>query len=274
MTQREENLDVARTSQHPETGCKKGIAGGLAEPPLLSSLGAYTAQPDHQQKHRRRYRPGGTQYITVAQATNIIDAVEYAKFIGLPLVAHLTIHWAYTDLGDDPDGKLFARLREGLNKWLQRHGTMFAGAWCVSACRVVKPRWCTVICCSTCRSSSAPKGSFKSRRRSIASFSGTARLLGRTSDRPSDPRNPDGKYLIKGGGPKVWKQFHLRKEHRRLQGVIHGKRCGTTHNIGPAARRQAAARGRRHNAKGQTSPSAEAQAGLPLLSGLSWEVDC
>jgi hypothetical protein len=50
------------------------------------------------------------------------------------------------------------------------------------------------------------------------------------------PPYPDGKYLIKGGGPKVWKGFHLRKEHRRLQGLIHGKRCGTTENIGKTAR--------------------------------------
>ena len=48
--------------------------------------------------------------------------------------------------------------------------------------------------------------------------------------------NPDGKYLIKGGGPKVWKRFGLRKQHRRVQGLIFGKRCGTTENIGPAAR--------------------------------------
>jgi hypothetical protein len=48
--------------------------------------------------------------------------------------------------------------------------------------------------------------------------------------------NPDGKYLIKGGGPKVWKRFGLRKDHRRFQGIIHGKRCGTTENIGSAAR--------------------------------------
>jgi hypothetical protein len=47
---------------------------------------------------------------------------------------------------------------------------------------------------------------------------------------------PDGKYLIQGGGQKVWKKFHLRKEHRRLQGLIHGKRCGTTENIGKASR--------------------------------------
>jgi hypothetical protein len=50
--------------------------------------------------------------------------------------------------------------------------------------------------------------------------------------------NPDGKYLIKGGGPKVWKRFGLRKEHRRFQGIIHGKRCGTTENIGSTARRR------------------------------------
>jgi hypothetical protein len=50
--------------------------------------------------------------------------------------------------------------------------------------------------------------------------------------------NPDGKYLIKGGGPKVWKKFRLRKEHRRLQGFIHRKRCGVTENIGPAARKR------------------------------------
>ena len=40
--------------------------------------------------------------------------------------------------------------------------------------------------------------------------------------------NPDGKYLIKGGGRKVWKNFRLRKEHRRLQGIMKGKRCGAS----------------------------------------------
>ncbi len=50
--------------------------------------------------------------------------------------------------------------------------------------------------------------------------------------------DPDGKYLIKGGGREVWKRFGLRKEHRCSQGIIHGKRCGTTENIGPAARRR------------------------------------
>ena len=56
--------------------------------------------------------------------------------------------------------------------------------------------------------------------------------------------NPDGKYLIKGGDKKVWERFRVRREHRRLQGIIHGKRCGTTENIGPRARSRARETGR------------------------------
>jgi hypothetical protein len=49
--------------------------------------------------------------------------------------------------------------------------------------------------------------------------------------------DPDGLYLIKGGGPKVWKLFpRVRKDWRESQGIIHGKRCGTTQNIGRAQR--------------------------------------
>ena len=44
--------------------------------------------------------------------------------------------------------------------------------------------------------------------------------------------------IIKGGGQKVWKKFRVRKDHRRLQGVIHGKRCGVTKTIGAAARKR------------------------------------
>ncbi len=44
-------------------------------------------------------------------------------------MAHLAIHWSLTDVGDDPDGKLFAKLREGLDKWLNRRDIVFAGAW-------------------------------------------------------------------------------------------------------------------------------------------------
>ena len=80
------NLDVLGIDRVPAIGCNKGFPAELPCVTHLSSLGAHTAQPDQQQKHRRHYRSGGTRYITVAQATNIIQAVERAKSIGLPLV--------------------------------------------------------------------------------------------------------------------------------------------------------------------------------------------
>ena len=65
---------------------------------------------------------GASKYIGMRQASNIMNAVKVAKLIGVPLMAHLTIHWAYTNAGDDPNGNRFAKIREGLDKWLGRHG--------------------------------------------------------------------------------------------------------------------------------------------------------
>ena len=41
--------------------------------------------------------------------------------------------------------------------------------------------------------------------------------------------------------PKVWKLLpRIRKKWRKLQGIIFGKRCGVTQNIGRAARHRGA----------------------------------
>ena len=56
------------------------------------------------------------------QAENLMAAVAFAREIGTPLNAHATIHWAGTSIGDDPDGLLFRKVREGLDKWLTRQG--------------------------------------------------------------------------------------------------------------------------------------------------------
>ncbi len=52
------------------------------------------------------------------------------------------------------------------------------------------------------------------------------------------PENPNGVYLLKGGGPDLWRRFSMPRKWRRPQGLIFGKRCGTTQNIGPAARKR------------------------------------
>ena len=150
---------------------------------------------------------------------------------------HLTIHWAYTDVGDDPDGKLFAKVREDLDKWLWRQGIVFAAAW--SRERMSGGQAEAVHChllfhlpveYRTKRKLQVELAIYRLMKRHGRGY--WAEEVIKLVIWP----NPDGKYLIKGGGPKVWKQFNLRKEHRRLQGIIHGKRCGTTANLGRAAR--------------------------------------
>src|SRR4029078_8338461 len=68
--------------------------------------------------------------ISVPQAANIVEAVNFATSIGLPLVAHLTIHWSGTVGFDDHDGTRFAKVREGLAKALLRRGIPVAWVWC------------------------------------------------------------------------------------------------------------------------------------------------
>ena len=177
---------------------------------------------------------------TMRQASHIMKAVAFAKSIGLPLVAHLTIHWSLTDIGDDPDGKLFANLREGLDKWLGRRSIVFAGAW-------TRERQCggqsDVEHCHLLFHLPVKYHSSKLHAQVKDAILRLVRLHG---GEVTDERavhltiwpDPDGKYLIKGGGLKVWNKFGVRKEHRRLQGIIYGKRCGVTENIGPAARRR------------------------------------
>ena len=54
--------------------------------------------------------------------------------------------------------------------------------------------------------------------------------------------NPDGKYFLKGGTRVVWDEFQLPNRWRSKlgEGLLDGKRCGATQNLGPAARQRAA----------------------------------
>jgi hypothetical protein len=109
----DENLDVPGLDHEHDSGGAKGAEGELAFETHLSVVCPFPAQPGRQQKHHGRYRPRGGKYRSVPQAANLVEAVRFAK-IGLPLVAHLTIHWSGTDAFDDHDGTRFAKVREGL----------------------------------------------------------------------------------------------------------------------------------------------------------------
>lgn len=190
-----------------------------------------------------RKQHGASKYIGMRQASNVMEAVKFAKLIGVPLMAHLTIHWAYTNAGDDPHGNRFAKIREGLDKWLRRHGIVFTACWC-------RERQCGGLSDVVhCHLLFYLPVEYRTGARLCQVEAAIARLVelhgnGYWAEQViklvihDTPPYPDGKYLIKGGGLQVWKKFGVRKEHRRLQGLIHGKRCGITENIGPALRKR------------------------------------
>src|SRR4029077_5378978 len=110
-----QNFDVHRTVQKQDVGQNKDVAGNSVFSPPSICYGAAATPPSPRRKNsdnpRGPYSEGGTKYISVSQASGMIEAVLYAEGVGLPLNAHLSIHWAGTDAGDDPNGKLFAKLR-------------------------------------------------------------------------------------------------------------------------------------------------------------------
>lgn len=241
-----QNLDVPETSQGQGRELAQDLAGQSSCGPPLYCLCASPAEPIK----RQQYRPAGTKHITLLQAANIIDAVGYASEIGLPLVAHLTIHWFGTDTGNDPDGKLFERVREGLNKWLLRRNLCLTGVWSRDrrAGGQAEVVHCHMLFCLPVE--------YRSGARLLQVEAAINRLVKRHGVNiwgdfavdlkvygvPERPLIPDGLYLIKGGNRDVWKRFRIRRRWRQSQGIIDGKRCGTTQNLGPAARRHAAAK--------------------------------
>jgi hypothetical protein len=193
-----------------------------------------------------RRQPRASKRMSMQQAFNMMEAVAFARTIGLPLVAHLTIHWAFTDVGDDSDGKLFAKVREGLDKWAQRHGFPLTGIWARE--RIARGQG-EAVHCHLLFHLPVDYRSGKGLRAVEAAIYRLINRHGRHNGQEQGDgywadnvaklviyHNPDGKYLIKGGGPDVWEGFRVRKEDRSSQGLIHGKRCGTTENIGPSAR--------------------------------------
>jgi hypothetical protein len=231
------NLDVSGTSHDQEELQPKGSAGESGPDPHLSVVCPFPAQPSRQQKHRGRYRTRGSRYISVPQATNILQAVNFAKSIAFPWLPISHIHWSGTVAFDDHDGTRFAKFREGLNKVLFRRGVSVAWVWC----RECKAHTDIVH--------SHLLFHLPVEYRSGAKLSEIEAHLERLVDRHGDGilgefavkveiwPDPDGLYLIKGGGSKVWKMFpRIRKTWRTGQGVIHGKRCGTSQNIGQTAR--------------------------------------
>jgi hypothetical protein len=174
------------------------------------------------------------------QASNMMEAVIFARETGTPLNAHATIHWVGTKAGDDLDGARFRKLREGFDKWLTRQGIP-GGLTAIWVRERLAGGSAEVVHCHMLFHLAHP---FIRGRGHVEVERALERLIDRHGEgnyldctlKLTFPRNPNGVYLIKGGGPEVWRKFGVPVCWRNRQGIIAGKRCGVTENIGPAAR--------------------------------------
>jgi hypothetical protein len=174
----------------------------------------------------------------MAQAENMVATLAFAREIDRPLNAHATIHWVGTEAGDDVDAS--AKLREGFDKWLKRQGIP-GGLTAVWVRERLSGGSAEVVHCHMLFHLAHP---FLARTKRLQVERALERLIdrhgrGNHADYTLNltfPRNPNGLYLLKGGGRDVWNAFGLPRRWRKRQGLIVGKRCGTTENIGPAAR--------------------------------------
>jgi len=203
-------------------------------------LAVPAAAPVPQPTAKRPYLPNGTKHISPCQAENIIEAAKVAREMGALLNTHATIHWALTNTGADTDGQRFARVREGFRHWCSRHGIEFMAVWAREAQEQPYSQHAHMVF-------HLPSKWRKGKRLKQVEQA-IERLVERHGegiwgDRTVDVKlhtNGDVRYLLKGGTPEVWRDYRVKRIWRKPQGVIFGKRCSTTQNIGPKARDQCA----------------------------------
>jgi hypothetical protein len=148
--------------------------------------------------------------ISLRQAQNMMGAVGFARRIGTPLNAHATIHWVGTKVSNGPDGRRFAKFREGFDKWLRRHSVPggLTGVWVRERLSGGSAR---VVHCHMLFHLAHPF----SRQEAPSGGRGIERLIDRHGNgnhymlKLTFPRNTNGLYLVKGGGPDLWRRFRV-----------------------------------------------------------------
>ena len=173
----------------------------------------------------------------------MMEALSFTREIGMPLNTHLTLHWGGTLVGDDPEGKLFAKFRYLLDKRFRRkYGKPLTGIWVRERHRNRHTHQPSEVTHShlLLHLASQHRAAFSQDVEELVALVAKQIIDDRTIEL-TFPANPDGKYLLKGGTPAVWEKFRLPHKWRsRLgEGLIEGKRCGVTQNIGSAARLRA-----------------------------------
>ncbi len=203
-----------------------------------------TASLPSQKRQRSQRKPN--KRITTRQAKNMMEGLDFALETGVSLNAHLTIHWGGTGAGDDPDGALFAKFRHLLDKRLKRQNIQggLTAIWVRERQRNKRTHRLSEVVHShlllhlpSHLERNPYRQTFERAVEELVALVGDGNLDDRTIAL-TFPNNPDGKYLLKGATRAVWEAYNVPDKWRSKhgEGIIDGKRCGITQNIGSKAR--------------------------------------
>jgi hypothetical protein len=201
----------------------------------------------------RKTRRGGARnradresyYLTAAQIAHLKAAVRHATAIGLPFTRMISIHWEAAGVPLTGMSKATGRFTDLLGKALARHGSSTAWLW-VHEGGEGKGGHCHLLIHVPADLVKRVTGLQRSWLRRISGNPYRARVI---KSRPIGGRlglevgNPDLHainlqaaldYVLKGASPDAASQFDL----KRLEpgGLVIGKRCGTSQNIGAKTR--------------------------------------
>jgi hypothetical protein len=104
---------------------KRGVVGRDGGPTDRGENGLTPASNRGRQRRRTRRT---SKYISKHQATNLIEALDFADAIGCPLNFSVDISWVFFS-GSVDDWTRFARWQQRLSKWTKRRGFPLTMIW-------------------------------------------------------------------------------------------------------------------------------------------------
>jgi hypothetical protein len=180
-------------------------------------------------------RRGWSDCIPGVRARNLLSADEFAAEIGTPLNVGLDINWSKTSADDDTHGRLLRSFRKAAGRWLREHGAGgLTCTWARERPTHPVPRPNAHLNCHIPHAlyMGFVKNVHRFLPRGCVALDAEAiyvQLIGFTAE---DHRRRS-EYLLKGAHTKARLKI---KRKRIAQGRIYGKRCGTSEDIGLAAR--------------------------------------
>jgi hypothetical protein len=180
-------------------------------------------------------RRGYSDCIIGVRARNLLAAHEFADALGMPLNVSVNINWSRTSADDDTHGNQLRAWRKAAGRFLRDRGAGgLTCTWARERPTTPVPRPNAHLNCHipAAHYDAFVKNAHRFMPQGVVCFEREAiwiELIGLTAE-DSGRRS---EYLIKGAHPKA----RLRMKRKRIyQGRVKGKRCGTSEDIGLAAR--------------------------------------